>query len=119
MQDVFVYYNSHKQCWSIRSIKTGKVIQHAGGVVLANATFAVSEAGRKRVIKEKKKNVHAGVRGQLIQAYASLNGDAVGKLRQRVSYNPYKYKFFYKVKDSSPIFEADRVIMCNEAKVYV
>lgn len=66
---VFVYFNLHKKCWSIRAMEgnqKGRVIAHAQAVELANCTFKVSEAGRQRVLREKRKNVHAGVVGDII-----------------------------------------------------
>jgi len=41
----------------------GKVIDHVLGLALKDATFKVSRAGRERVIREQRKNVHAGVQG--------------------------------------------------------
>jgi hypothetical protein len=61
---VEVYYNLHKKCFSIRH--KGIVISHANTVKLADVTFVVRKAGRERVLREKKKNVHAFVRGNLL-----------------------------------------------------
>jgi hypothetical protein len=65
-QRVEVYWNLHKNCFSYRPIG-GRVI-HADSIVLKDVTFAVQPAGRERVLREKKKNVHAFVRGTLIAA---------------------------------------------------
>jgi hypothetical protein len=64
----FVYYNLHKGCWSIKALDgsaKGRVVVHADRVLLRDCEFKVSEAGRQRVIRERKKNVHAGVVGEL------------------------------------------------------
>lgn len=63
---VEVYWNLHKGCFSYRPI--GGKVNHALTVVLKDVTFAVQPAGRERVLREKKKNVHAFVRGTLIAA---------------------------------------------------
>lgn len=66
---VFVYYNLHKKCWSIKALsgnQKGRVVAHADAVELKDCEFKVSEAGRQRVIREKRKNVHAGVAGTLV-----------------------------------------------------
>lgn len=68
----------------------GKVILHLSDFVLKDVTFKVSEAGRQRVIREKRKNVHAGVVGNLIDE--CIMSDAVS-----VTYNPYKNSTFVKV----------------------
>ena len=65
MRKVFVYYNLHQHMWSVKDIKTGRVICHQYEVQLYNATFKVSAAGRARVLKERRKNVHAGVQGYM------------------------------------------------------
>ncbi len=74
--------------YSIVDLKTGRVIDRRHHVMLANVTFRVSEAGRQRVIKDQRKNVHAFVIGELLDSAMSLN---VG---QRVSYNPYTMTSF-------------------------
>jgi hypothetical protein len=66
---VYVYYNLHKKCWSIKALSgssKGRVVAHADAVELMDCEFRVSEAGRQRVIREKRKNVHAGVAGTLV-----------------------------------------------------
>ena len=90
---VFVYYNLHKHVWSVKCWETKRVIAHVENIVLANATYKVSQAGRKRVLKEKRKNVHAGVMGTILGFY---NIDDLKSFNE-VTYNPYKYdSFVYK-----------------------
>ena len=87
---VFVYFNLHRKCFSVKAlegINKGRVIKHAHFVALEDVTFKVSEAGRQRVLKEQRKNVHAGVVGTLVPSI-----DAVGS--ERVTYNPYKGNTF-------------------------
>lgn len=62
----FVYWNIRKRCYSIRY--KGNVIAHAKEVLLADPEFVVSEAGRQRVLDSGHKNVHAGVRGEIVGA---------------------------------------------------
>lgn len=67
---VFVYFNLHKKLFSIKALEgsnKGRVIAHSSSVSLKDASCKVSEAGRQRVIKEKRKNVHAGVVGTLLE----------------------------------------------------
>ena len=87
---VFVYFNLHRKCFSVKALEgvnKGRVIKHAHFVALENVTFKVSEAGRQRVLKEQRKNVHAGVVGTLVDSL-----DVVGS--ERVTYNPYKGSTF-------------------------
>ena len=90
---VFVYYNLHKKTWSIRDVKTRKVIGHAGQVLLLGATFKVSSKGRLRVLQEGKKNVHAGVEGWLDSTGNKALLRSINCTRG-VTYNPYKYSTF-------------------------
>lgn len=84
---VFVYRNLHKKCYSVKCWKTKKVIAHVEKISLIDAKFKVSEAGRQRVIKEKRKNVHAGVLGTISDVSLICQGT-------RVTYNPYKFNSF-------------------------
>jgi hypothetical protein len=64
MKKVFVYYNLHKHTWSIRDCKTRRVIGHSDHVLLFEVKPKVSQAGRERVLREQRKNVHAGLEGR-------------------------------------------------------
>jgi hypothetical protein len=92
-QIVDVYKNLHKDTWSIRSVKTGRVIGHSDLLLLADAEFIVRPGGRNRVLKERRKNVHAVVRGSLV-AVEDLHPQP-NKVYSQVSYDPYLYPYFY------------------------
>jgi hypothetical protein len=111
MKKVFVYYNLHKHKWSVKDVKTGRVIGHYYDISLYNAKFKVSEAGRARVLKEKRKNVHAGVEGYLSKHTLPRKMDgtilwASQSERHKVTYNPYKYDSFVTVPDGEAIHKA-------------
>lgn len=99
---VDIYFNLHKKVLSVRH--KGRVIHHSNYVKILNPTFVVSEAGRQRVLKEKRKNVHAFVRGEL----ASLDNNPKESAAdlQTITYNPYKYSSFVKKSDETPISTA-------------
>ena len=99
---VDVYYNLHKKCLSIRH--KGKVFAHSPTVELGLVEFIVSQAGRKRVLKEKRKNVHAVVRGTFISY-----GNEVTPPGKEVTYDPYKYSTFVYRNGETPIYSALRV----------
>lgn len=89
---VFVYFNLHKKVWSIKALEgpdRGRVIQHADSVTLYDARPRVSQAGRRRVIREQRKNVHAGIVGQLMESQWKTPERAC-----KITYNPYKYETF-------------------------
>lgn len=66
----FVYWNLHKRVFSIRV--NGRVIAHARRVLIQNPEFTVSEKGRARVLASGRKNVHAGVVGDVLACDSEL-----------------------------------------------
>lgn len=113
---VFVYFNLHSGLWSVKDVQTGLILGHSDRVALVSATFKVSQAGRQRVIREQRKNVHAGVQGYLVAfgdgaAQYQRNLDmksarlygivATANAWDRVTYNPYKFDSFVKAEDTS------------------
>lgn len=86
---VFVYRNLNRKgvVWSVKSTKTGLVVDRATSVYLSNCELKVSEAGRQRVLKNKRKNVHAGAVGIRIKKAPVVKWT-------RISYNPYKQDKF-------------------------
>ena len=88
---VEVYFNLHKKTFSVRDCKTGRVVKHTNDVTVYNPKFVVRKAGRERVLRERKKNVHAFVRGELM-GYEDMTYSP--ELYTDVTYNPYKYSSF-------------------------
>ena len=112
---VFVYFNLHRKLFSIKALEgdmKGRVIAHRHTVLINDATFKVSEAGRQRVIREQRKNVHAGVSGTWINvdagrglhSFVIINGSAI-------TYNPYKYNTFVHLYGEHPITSARLVAL--------
>lgn len=87
---VRVYRNLHKKCFSVKCMKTQKVVAHVDSITLKDVTYPVSQAGRDRVLAERRKNVHAYVQGIVESAELA---DIV-KMK-KVCYNPYKKAFFF------------------------
>ena len=110
---VYVYYNLHKKIWSVKALEgpnKGRVIAHTSMVVLQGCTFKVSEAGRQRVLREQRKNVHAGVTGELV-AMAGERAYFPYPASSEVTYNPYKYETFVYKANEKPIKNCARVLM--------
>ena len=112
---VYVYYNLHKKVWSVRHTDTGLVGCHSDTVVLLNAEFKVSEAGRQRVLREQRKNVHAGVKGCL-GGFDTCKFDLKNDLTE-VTYNPYLYDNFVIKATGEKVVRAKLVVMHNK-RVY-
>ena len=117
---VFIYFNLHRKCWSIKALEgdqKGRVIRHAMSFVVTNCKLKVSEAGRQRVLREKRKNVHAGIVGTLFWADHGAKA-AEGWGSQMLSYNPYKGATFFDVSTGEPVVEADTVVGCGRTVYY-
>jgi hypothetical protein len=65
-------------------------------VCLKDVKYLVQPAGRARVLREKKKNVHAG-----LSAYY-IDHVPVPVISFDVTYNPYKYETFVNTEDHEP-----------------
>ena len=101
---VDVYKNLHNGKWSVLNRKHRRLYQHADQFVVRNATFVVQPAGRKKVIEEHRKNVHAFVRG----TYGSPHFVGLDKadFPIRVSYNPYKADHFIRTDTGEEVTES-------------
>jgi hypothetical protein len=112
----FVYYNLHKSCWSVQV--RGKIQRHATTLGLRDVQFRVREAGRQRVIKEKRKNVHAFCVGEQVTGLRTFLA-ILGDLRPvEVSYNPYRGGSFYRKDTGENVKGARFVWMRSDRKVF-
>lgn len=109
-----VYRNLHKNCLSIIDKKTRRVAMHRESVVLKNAFFTVSQSGRKRVLKEKRKNVHAFVHGEVIETDFKFPD----RSPQEAYYNPYKVSSFVDRASGLPVTEAAMVLLSGNMIYY-
>lgn len=111
----FVYRNLHRRCWSLKDRSTGRVRKHLDFVLIHNCEFRVSEAGRQRVLREKRKNVHAGISGDYHESLQSLPSDLDSWVSVR--YDPYKHESFV-MDGGEEIRYAAEVILASDGKVY-
>ena len=116
---VDIYFNLHKNCYSVK--KKGKVVYHLyedEELTLENVEFVVGKKGRERVLKEKRKNVHAYVRG--------IISDKKVKNSTEVSYDPYVADTFFLMrsyiqaagKAAHMIYQAPSVLI-KDGRVYI
>ena len=131
---VFVYFNLHKHLWSIRALEgphKGLVVAHAGSLSLINTKCKVSEKGRQRVLESGRKNVHAGIEGELESAdirtelrtmpnmpyfymtrHMEMSRLKDGNRYCQITYNPRKYESFVTLDGGySKVTNAQRVSM--------
>ena len=117
MTKVAIYKNLHKSMFSVVSREGenyGKVIAHCDGAVLSNVTFTVSQAGRNRVLNERKKNVHAYVVGHIEAAknwqpfregvdFVNQMDNESTMFAEKICYNPYQRGSFFYHGMSGPV----------------
>jgi hypothetical protein len=120
---VKVYFNLHRKLFSVVALegeRKGRVIAHKTHLRLANAQFKVSEAGRQRVLREKRKNVHAFVVGELCETFYPVAALAAfpGVVVREATYNPYLYSTFVLKDSQEPIYFAGLVWLENK-KIHV
>jgi hypothetical protein len=104
---VDIYKNLHNGKWSVRDRHNGRVVAHVDECAVRNAQFIVQTAGRRRVLDERRKNVHAFVRGDLIMVSRAIDA-FIGMLNpcalpSPVTYNPYKYSSFVYKDSEAPV----------------
>ena len=98
---VDVYFNFHKKVFSVRH--KGRVIDYTKAIMLEGVKFVVNKAGRARVLKEGRKNVHAFVRGMIHEPWVD-DGSITNYKSTPVSYNPYRSGNFTD-KGGEPVYE--------------
>jgi len=69
-------------------VQNGLVIGHTNKIVLRDCVFKVNESGRNRVRKEKVKNVHAWIEGNVTRQ--NIDWSAAFEIK----YNPYENDHF-------------------------
>ena len=94
---VEVYRNLHNDTFSIR--RNGKVVKHLQNWMalhLKDVKFAVQPAGREKVRREGKKNVHAFIRGTYLapSTFPHTTSEFKDKCTEWVTYNPYQNDHF-------------------------
>jgi hypothetical protein len=92
-----VYRNLHNDTFSIR--RNGKVVKHLANwqsIFLKDVKFAVQPAGREKVRREGKKNVHAFIRGTYLapSTFPHTTSEFKAKCTEWVTYNPYQNDHF-------------------------
>src|SRR5262249_62369131 len=112
-QRVFVYRSPDPNAptFAVRDLATGTVVER-DEVWLADATFEVSPSGRYRSIQQKRRTVHAGVFGTL------LNAPPTGKRCDvPVRYKPKESSYFLN-EEHRPVHSAE-VVHLIHGKAYV
>ncbi|RXF11106.1 hypothetical protein EG878_14720 [Enterococcus faecalis] len=116
-QMVRVYRNLNKKCISVQSTKSNLVIAHSQAVSLTDCTFVVRQKGRERVLREKRKNVHAFIKGSIDPDYVEPPLMDRPFIRM-ATYNPYEAPHFYDVITKQPVFKASRAWVLSDGTIF-
>ena len=112
---VEVYWNLHKKLYSVRH--KGRVVAHLPFVTLKDVRWVVQPAGRRRVLRERKKNVHAFARGTWLYGDDELqlvNDELRLTRRMPIMYNPYKHhKFVLRSAPDNQVEWSDYAKLCS------
>lgn len=109
---VRVYRNLHKKLWSILDSR-GRVWRRVPYLWLVNCTFVVRPAGQKKARLERRKNVHAFVKGFQTSIFAAKPDELVP-----IGYSPYHGETFRRLDTDEPIQQADVVVLDADGKAY-
>lgn len=111
----FIFRNLHHKgvVYSVRNSE-GKTIAHSNSVLIRNAKFVVQPAGLARVRREKKKFVHAGVRGEVVlDPIEAANIIKNMDQSKTAYYNPYKTDHFVDIENNK-LDKADYVLLTSD-----
>lgn len=101
-QKVRIYRNLHNGLMSVQAKVNGRwlVIGHTADIALRDVSFRVSQAGRERVLREGRKNVHAYIIGSVFLPENILNPN------DPIRYNPRQANYFTNA-GGEPIYQAE------------
>lgn len=108
----YTYRNLNKGGFSVKH--RGLVVNRNDSMIIDNGEFRVSLPGRNRVLKDKKRNVHAYIVSDNFESRDfKLTKDCL-----EVTYNPYKAEFFYIKTSGKRIDKADKILL-KDGRAYI
>ena len=112
---VKIYKNLHNGLFSV--MQNNLVVAHIESFILFNVIFKVNESGRQKVLKEKKKNVHAFVIGYIKSI--NVESDLVNRGYTEIRYNPYIASTFFIGDEKTPITKVDNLCRYIKTGLFV
>lgn len=108
LKNVYVYRNlagdpkrKKRPLYSV--MKNGRVVAQRRRLILVRAKFKVRPAGRLKVLREGRKNVHAFVVGDLVLRHGAFGQDANGgDFPLKIYYSPYTHGYFH-TREGKPV----------------
>ena len=101
-QPVRVFKNLKHGCYSI--MQRGVICASAREVRLTDVEFRVGERGRQRMIRERRRNVHAFAVGRLVDFVHPDDERNIARLDGRGAfYDPYRFDSFVDAETNEPV----------------
>jgi len=102
---VRVFKNWRRGCYSI--MQNGRLKASAKQVRLIDVEFLVRESGRQRMLRQRRKNVHAYAVGRLMDYAHPAESRNLDEIPGRgVYYNPYEFASFVDLETQAPVISA-------------
>ena len=114
-QRVRIYRNlrcKKQRLYSVQVYRAGigwRLVGHTTIAFLREASFTVSQTGRKRTLETRRKTVHAFIYGVMLSVWIFTE-----KVGEPVSYHPYRDPFFCTVDDQLPVYEGQYCSIDNQ-----
>lgn len=109
MASYTAYRNLNKPgCFSVR--QNGKVIAHPKALIMLDCEIHVGEKGRLRVLRDRRKNVHAWIRSKQFKEIGKLTDFAE---YEELYYDPYFTQHFFSLRTGEIVHRADEIILAN------
>lgn len=117
-QKILIYRNLHKDCFSVADSQSKKVIAHGDGFLVKFLDVKVSEKGRERVREQKRKEVHAYIKGVFLKE-ETLKKETIQECNE-CYYNPYTTDTFINKKTKEVMTnKEDTFLYFFKNKVYI
>lgn len=110
---LWCYWNLHKNCVSYKWGSNGTV-SHANSMLLADVDFHVLQSGRRKVVEQRKKNVHSFVRGVDIPFLLEVNDEW-----RKAYYNPYKTETWIDFETGNELKTAQLAFIKDKQVMYI
>lgn len=114
---VRVFKNPKRDCYNI--MQNGRVKANAKQIWLKDAEFLVRESGRQRMLRERRKNIHAYIVGELLAYVQPEDEQMIERLEGRnATYNPFQYSSFVDCETEAPLKTAQMVQLDERGVTY-
>lgn len=115
---VRVFRNWKRGCWSI--MQDGVLHASARQVRLADVEFLVRESGRRRMLRERRKNVHAYAVGRLVDwVHPDEHRDTAALDGRGVIYDAWRFASFVDGETHAPVRRSGAVRLDEVGVTYL